>query len=519
MKMFISFIVPMLFIFIGCSEGSGDVINENTLVCKDKTPPIITLKGKISITLLLNQKYIEYGADAIDNKDGNISNFVKIDSSLLDISKEGTYSVIYSVVDKSGNKLSIKRVVKVVIADKTPPKFSLKGSDTITLLQNQAYIEYGATAVDDIDGNITYRIQIDNSQVDITIIGTYIVKYSIKDISGNEANITRIVNVISIDITFPQITLKGKLNITLFLNQKYIEYGATSTDNIDGNITNQIKIDSSKVDISKLGSYVVLYTIIDKAGNLSSVSRFIKVVNNDTISPVLVLIGNNVTSLLLNKVYTEYGATASDDIDGNITSQIKIDSSKVDILNVGKYIVKYSVKDKAGNETNITREIRVISSSYIVKTGQVASYNKGGVLVSSGTIKDDGFYNEGIYPNLSRLYNSIVLDNSTGLMWQDDIYARQGIKNWTDAKSYCANFTLGGYSDWRLPTPKELLYIVDNSKYRPAIQSGFINIIEDYYWSDTPYIGNPTNVWVVNFYNGFATNKPKNIGYYVRCIR
>ena len=55
--------------------------------------------------------------------------------------------------------------------------------------------------------------------------------------------------------------------------------------------------------------------------------------------------------------------------------------------------------------------------------------------------------------------NSVVLDTKTGLMWAakdngEDI-------TWHDAKSYCANYNGGGYSDWRMPTQDELAELYD----------------------------------------------------------
>ena len=52
-----------------------------------------------------------------------------------------------------------------------------------------------------------------------------------------------------------------------------------------------------------------------------------------------------------------------------------------------------------------------------------------------------------------------ITDTKTGLMWAtkdngDSI-------NWRDACSYCENYNLGGYSDWRMPTLAELASLYD----------------------------------------------------------
>lgn len=58
--------------------------------------------------------------------------------------------------------------------------------------------------------------------------------------------------------------------------------------------------------------------------------------------------------------------------------------------------------------------------------------------------------------------NGTVLDSQTGLIWA----ARDNGENinWMNAKKYCEDYRGGGYSDWRLPTIKELEGLYDESK-------------------------------------------------------
>jgi hypothetical protein len=60
-----------------------------------------------------------------------------------------------------------------------------------------------------------------------------------------------------------------------------------------------------------------------------------------------------------------------------------------------------------------------------------------------------------------------VLDTRTRLMWAAKDNG-DGI-NWSDAKSYCANYRGGGYTDWRLPAQDELVGLYDKAKtYKSA---------------------------------------------------
>ena len=181
------------------------------------------------------------------------------------------------------------------------------------------------------------------------------------------------------------------------------------------------------------------------------------------------------------------------------------------------------------------------------KTGQTKSYDENGNVVTDGSIKDDGYYQKGVTPSYTRDdTKEIVTDNITGLMWQDDGDAASVRKPWltqtnydictgqngqtqdtskcTDtsgdtAATYCENLTLGGYTDWRLPTIDELMYIADRGKANPAIDSTFQSVVSDWYWSSTTVVGNENNAWVVNFGYGNGSWGFKSSDLYVRCVR
>ena len=78
----------------------------------DDVSPTITLKGKTADTIYIGGKYTESGAKAIDEKDGDVTDKIKIDGN-VDTSKEGTYTVTYTVTDNSGNEAVAKRTITV----------------------------------------------------------------------------------------------------------------------------------------------------------------------------------------------------------------------------------------------------------------------------------------------------------------------------------------------------------------------------------------------------------------------
>lgn len=82
------------------------------IIVKDDVSPVISLNGDNRIKLKVGQKYNESGATATDNYDGDITNNIIISGS-VNTEKEGTYEIVYKVIDSSGNETSIVRKIDV----------------------------------------------------------------------------------------------------------------------------------------------------------------------------------------------------------------------------------------------------------------------------------------------------------------------------------------------------------------------------------------------------------------------
>ena len=64
------------------------------------------------------------------------------------------------------------------------------------------------------------------------------------------------------------LTLSGPNPYEIEIGDPYVEFGATAADNYDGDLTAAISTDSSAVDTSLPGLYVVEYRVTDGAGNI-----------------------------------------------------------------------------------------------------------------------------------------------------------------------------------------------------------------------------------------------------------
>jgi VCBS repeat-containing protein len=79
--------------------------------------------------------------------------------------------------------------------DVTPPTLALRGEPTVNILVGTTYTDAGATALDDIDGDLSSRV-VAGGNVDTKTLGIYTITYNVSDLSGNPAiSVSRTVNV------------------------------------------------------------------------------------------------------------------------------------------------------------------------------------------------------------------------------------------------------------------------------------------------------------------------------------
>jgi VCBS repeat-containing protein len=79
--------------------------------------------------------------------------------------------------------------------DSNAPVIQLRGEANVNLVIDSPYVDPGATATDQEDGDITSRIVATNP-VNTTLLGTYTITYNVSDLAGNAAApVTRTVNV------------------------------------------------------------------------------------------------------------------------------------------------------------------------------------------------------------------------------------------------------------------------------------------------------------------------------------
>lgn len=243
----------------------GEFEDYEVVIGKDTTKPVITLKGNDPETVELGYTFNDPGATVYDNVEGDISvNLVVTDN--IDNSVEGVYSVWYNAADGSGNKADeVVRTVNVG-PDRTKPVVTLVGADPIDMDVFTKFVDPGATALDNIDGDISSKVTVDVSGLDTAVVNAtgYTVIYKVLDQANNESEpIERTVRVL--DREAPVITLNGSATVVIDLNtQSYVEERATIKDNY---YTDTDLIISGTVDDKTVGTYTVYYDATDRSGN------------------------------------------------------------------------------------------------------------------------------------------------------------------------------------------------------------------------------------------------------------
>ncbi len=238
-----------------------------------------------------------------------------------------------------------------IVLDDFAPFITMTGTDVVIEV-NSTYTDMGATAVDNIEGNITSSI-VTNISVDMTQAGVYFVSYDVTDKSGNAAaTVTRKVTVVQ-DLTEPSITLNGTSPMIWSVLYPFVEPGFTAVDQPSGkNVDAQVNV-TGTVDENAIGDYTLTYTVYDDYGNMTEETRVVQV--RDTTAPTVEsdpIVNIQVDAPFVDPVY------ASDNFDANVQA-VKV-SGTVFSNSIGTYTQTYVATDFSGNksaETTVTFEV------------------------------------------------------------------------------------------------------------------------------------------------------------------
>lgn len=240
----------------------------------------------------------------------------------------------------------ISFIIIVSVIYNTFPRLQLNGGQNIVISYRDQYNEPGVI-VKNANGNYMSKIKTD-SNITTEKIGNYYIDYSLK-IGGKILHVRR--NVKVIDDIAPVIKLKGKQITEMSINTEYKEPGYIAYDEYDGDLTERVEI-IGKINTENYGEYVLTYKVTDNSNNITEVNRIIKIIDEE--KPKI----ECKEEYSIFKIGTEnlIDCKAIDNFDGDITNKIEINGEYNSNI-PGTYIVEYTVKDDAGNETKQEHKI------------------------------------------------------------------------------------------------------------------------------------------------------------------
>ncbi len=122
--------------------------------------------------------------------------------------------------------------------------------------------------------------------------------------------------------------------------------------------------------------------------------------------------------------------------------------------------------------------------------------------------------------NLSKSGN-YVKDTEHNLLWQDQKANVVMLGSQVKAVEYCEALSLGGYSNWRLPTVDEYKYIIDKTRTDELmINRSFSYILPEGYWTqDRTWRTFGRYGYYIYFKSGTAYYENRTYPKFFRCVR
>lgn len=221
-------------------------------------------------------------------------------------------------------------------------QIDLKGDSKIVLNYMDEYKEKGYSAFR-FGKSINDEVKV-KGKVNTNKLGTYEVIYEVSGLFGKK--VSRTIEVV--DNEKPNIVIDATQKIYLCPGSKYVKEEVQVRDNYDGDISKKLVIEADDTKVT--------YSVKDSSGNKAKVVR--DIVYEDKTSPIINLNGDRFNYVFLNESYTDSGAVASDNCEGDISNKIVV-SNKVNTGSVGSYEVTYTVSDSSGNTASVSRTVRV----------------------------------------------------------------------------------------------------------------------------------------------------------------
>jgi M6 family metalloprotease-like protein len=374
----------------------------------DTTAPIITLIGGSTIILDINDNYEELGATCIDDIDSTCQ--VIIDDSNVNTSIAGSYQVYYTATDASGN-IADRVTRTVIIKDDDLPLITLLGEDTIYLDISDTYIDLGVSCS---NYDPSCEVTIDDSAVDMTTPGTYIVYYHATNSGSTEMDLER--TVIVEDHSDRKLIIPTDDIIYHLLDEPWTYPSVYVPDEDD-----YTAILHNEVDPTTPGIYEIFYELTDELDNTYMLKYYVHVLSEIPIQKDIAVLDN--IYFTYPSLFTQLIAYDTNNdliLDSNeIKNVLSLDLSHLDIQNID-FITEYIFLNTLDLSYNDLYDLDFMDSLNLLKHLNVDSnhldFNDISILTNNNFLQSinlsNNFVQELSYlDGLSRLENLNVSNN------------------------------------------------------------------------------------------------------------
>jgi PKD repeat protein len=317
-------------------------------------------------TYSLNATFTDTSTDSDGSVVGWLWDFGDSSTSTLQnpvhtYASSGTYTVGLTVIDNDGETGNTSQSVTIT-ADTEDPVITILGSNPALVDQFEPYTEAGATASDNLDGDLTSSISTTGLPVDTDTPGDVTVNYSVSDGSGNVGSADRTVTVVANQAPSAGFSASSALLQMTFTDTSTDTDGTVESWSWDFGDGNSSTSQNPVHNYSSYNTYTVNLTVTDDDG-ASDIHTTNVTVAPDLIAPVITLLGANPDSVGQYDSYSEPGYTATDDVDGELSGSVAVGGWDYDTGIAGVKTLTYNVSDASGNPAvQRTRTVTVMAN-------------------------------------------------------------------------------------------------------------------------------------------------------------
>ena len=274
----------------------------------------------------------------------------------------GVTTVTFSANDLSGN--TGQATATVTVEDQSPPVITLTGG-AMTLNVGDIFSDPGSSVSDNVNVGLIATV---TGSVNTAIVGLYTLTYNVSDAAGNAA-VTMIRSISVQDSNAPVVTPPANIivaatdaNGTANTQGAIVAFltATTANDAVDGVRT----VSHNAPETFPMGITTVTFSATDLSGNIGQATATVTI--TDLTPPVISLIGASSMILNVGDVFSDPGASVSDNVDVGLTV---IPTGSVNTNVVGLYTLNYNISDAAGNAAiTVTRSVTVQDNAAPVVT-------------------------------------------------------------------------------------------------------------------------------------------------------